>query len=271
MSTPDPVEPARRLAAQSLTGEDPVAWFEHLYARVEDGAAVAPWDRGGPHPLLVEWAKARALDGAGRQAVVIGAGLGEDAEFLSARGYDTVAFDVAATAVKLAGQRFPGSRVRYRVADLLDTPAEWRGTFDLVFESLTVQSMPPHLHGAATSQVGRLVAPGGTLLVVATGRDEDEGAPAPPWPLTRPEVEAFAHDGIEPVRIEELRDAEVFRWRAEFRRPGDPGPAGRGRGDDERAGRAVPDRHAGDLRAPRGARAGRPDRPRLRHPRQEAS
>ena len=218
MSTPD--EHARRLAAESVTDDDPLAWFERLYTQVEGGAAVAPWDRGGPHPLLAEWAEARGLDGTGRRALVVGAGLGEDAEFLSAHGFDTVAFDVAATAVKLAAQRFPGSRVDYRVADLLDPPPEWRRGFDLVFESLTVQSMPPELHDAAIAQAGDLVAPGGTLLVVATGRDEDTAAPAPPWPLTRAEIEAFAAGGVERVGIEQIRDAALFRWRAEFRRPG---------------------------------------------------
>jgi precorrin-2 dehydrogenase / sirohydrochlorin ferrochelatase len=54
--------------------EDPFGWFERLYAEVEDGSAVAPWDRGAPHPLLVDWVEARALDGAGRRALVVGAG-----------------------------------------------------------------------------------------------------------------------------------------------------------------------------------------------------
>jgi threonine dehydrogenase-like Zn-dependent dehydrogenase len=218
-SAPDPYEHARRLAAESVTDDDPLAWFERLYTAIEGGTAVAPWDRGTPHPLLAEWAEARALDGTGRRAVVIGAGLGEDAEFLSARGFDTVAFDLAATAVKLAAQRFPGSRVDYRVADLLDPPAEWQRAFDLVFESLTVQSMPPELHEAAIARVGELVAPGGTLLVLATGREEQQTAAGPPWPLTRAEIDAFAADGLHAVRIEELRAGDVLRWRAEFRRP----------------------------------------------------
>jgi SAM-dependent methyltransferase len=217
-SAPDPYEHARRLAAESVTDDDPLAWFERLYTAIEGGTAVAPWDRGTPHPLLAEWAEARALDGTGRRAVVIGAGLGEDAEFLSARGFDTVAFDLAATAVKLAAQRFPGSRVDYRVADLLDPPAEWQRAFDLVFESLTVQSMPPELHEDAIARVRELVAPGGTLLVVAAGRDEGAPAPAPPWPLTPREIDAFAAGGVEVTAIEELRDADVFRWRAEYRR-----------------------------------------------------
>jgi protein-L-isoaspartate O-methyltransferase len=218
MDTPD--EHARRLARASGDGDEPLAWFERLYSQVEDGAAVAPWDRGGPHPLIAQWADARALDGTGRRALVIGAGLGQDAEYLSSRGFDTTAFDLAATAIKLAAQRFPGSRVDYRVADLLEPPAAWRGAFDLVLESLTVQSMPPELHEAAIARVGELVAPGGTLLVVATGRDEDAAAAGPPWPLTRAEIDAFAAGGLEVERIEELRDASVFRWRAQYRRAG---------------------------------------------------
>lgn len=199
------------------SGDDPLGWFERLYAQVEDGAATAPWDRGGPHPLLVDWAD--GLDGAGRRAVVVGAGLGADAEYLAGLGFDTVAFDLAETAVRIARRRFPESRVAYRVADLLQPPAAWRRAFDLVFESLTVQSMPPALHADAIARVAELVAPGGTLLVLAAGRDERDAVAGPPWPLTRAEIDAFATGGVEPVRIEDLRDAAIRRWRAEYRRP----------------------------------------------------
>jgi hypothetical protein len=56
-----------------------------------------------------------------------------------------------------------------------------------------------------------LVAPGGTLLVIAVP-DEGEAA-GPPWPLTREEVEAFAGEGLAAVKIEKPN-----LWRAEFRR-----------------------------------------------------
>jgi hypothetical protein len=216
MTPADPDEHARRLAADG----DPLGWFERLYVQVQEGAAVAPWDRGGPHPLLAEWAEARGLDGAGRRALVVGAGLGADAEYIAGHGFDTAAFDIAETAVRIARERFPASPVEYRVADLLAPPEEWRRAFDLVFESLTVQSMPPALHADAIAAVAGLVAPGGTLLVVSTARDEDDAAGAPPWPLTRVEIDAFATDGVEPVQIEELRDPGApRRWRAEYRRP----------------------------------------------------
>jgi SAM-dependent methyltransferase len=203
-----------------MTADDPTGWFERLYAAARRGEAVVPWDRGGPHRLLVEWTGARRPDGAGRRAVVVGSGLGDDAEHVAGLGFDTVAFDVAPTAVAEARRRFPGSRVRYIVADLLEPPPEWRAAFDLVVESLTAQSLPGHVRPLAIANVARFVAPGGTLLVIAAARAEDERADGPPWPLTRAEVDAFAAGGpLEAVRVEDLRDgASVRWWRAELRR-----------------------------------------------------
>jgi pimeloyl-ACP methyl ester carboxylesterase/SAM-dependent methyltransferase len=207
-------EHARRLAA-----DDPTDWFERLYAAAAEGEAVVPWDRGAPHRLLVEWA--RGLKGDGRRALVVGSGLGEDAELVAGLGFDTTAFDISPTAIETTRRRFPQSRVRYLAADLLDPPADWHQAFELVVESLTVQSMPNPHRTQAIPRVASLVAPGGTLLVIATGRDEGPEPSGPPWPLTRTEIDAFATDGVEAVRIEELRDADdpgLFRWRAEFRR-----------------------------------------------------
>ena len=212
---------ARRLAAQSLVAGDPTSWFERLYAAAAEGDAVVPWARGAPHPLLVEWTEARDLDGRGRRALVVGCGLGDDAEYLAGFGFDTVAFDVAPSAVAAARRRFPASSVEYVVADLLDPPTEWLEAFDFVLESITVQSLPKELQPEATQRVASFVAVGGTLLVIATAHDETV-APwdGPPWPLTRAEVDAFATGELEPVRIEEIRASDVPpRWRAEFQRP----------------------------------------------------
>jgi hypothetical protein len=202
-----------------MTPDDPTAWFERLYVAAEGGEAQIPWDRGGPNPRLVEWAERGAVRGAGRRAMVVGSGLGEDAEYVAALGFDTVAFDVSPTAVETTRRRFPRSRVRYEVADLLAPPDRWGEAFDLVVECLTVQSLPEETHPVTTAAVGRMVAPGGTLLVIATGREEGVAVDGPPWPLTRTEIDAFAQGGLSTVRIEEFRDDDFLRWRAEFRRP----------------------------------------------------
>jgi SAM-dependent methyltransferase len=215
----DPDERTRRLAAESLSDSDPTGWFERLYAAAEQGRAIVPWDRGAPHRMLVQWAQARELGGAGRRAVIVGSGLGDDAEYIAGLGFDTVAFDVAPTAVRAARRRFPDSPVEYIAADLLDPPAAWRNAFDLVVESLTVQSLPDRVRPTAIAHVSRLVAAGGTLLVIATARDAADGpVHGPPWPLTRAEIEAFTGDGLRPVRIEHVPVASepLHRWRAEF-------------------------------------------------------
>jgi SAM-dependent methyltransferase len=201
---------------------DPTAMFERMYGAAADGQERLPWDRGGPHPLLEPWA--RDLDGAGRRALVVGSGLGTDAQFIAERGFEVVGFDVSPTAVAMSRERFADSNVDFVVADLLDLPAEWSKAFDLVVESLTVQSMPIAYHADATVNVARTVADGGTLLVIATARDERDGIPdGPPWPLTRAEIDAFAVDGLTPVEIEEVLEPGVpARWRAVFRRAPEP-------------------------------------------------
>jgi hypothetical protein len=160
------------------------------------------------------------VSGEGKSAVVVGSGLGEDAEYVAGLGFDTTAFDIAPTAIRAMERKFPGSRVRYVVADLLDPPADWRQAFDFVLESITVQALPPDYHAEATKRVTELVAPGGTLLVLSAAGDGH--ADGPPWPLTRAEVEAFEQGGLEMVRIEAIDDVtdESFphRWRAELRR-----------------------------------------------------
>ena len=167
--------------------------FEAIYTRAEAGAAKPPWDFGAPRPQLVEWAEAQDLAGGGREALVVGCGYGADAEFLALLGFRTTGFDFAPAAIAGARRKHPDTEVTYLVADVLDLPREWQGRFDLVVESLTVQSMPPEQHTVAARNIAGLVAPQGTLLVLATTREEDSEVTGPPWPLTRSEVEVFAN------------------------------------------------------------------------------
>ncbi len=209
---------ARELAAKARAVGNPTAWFEELYAAARRGEAVVPWDRETPNQYLVEWATKRQPPG--RTAVVIGSGHGRDAEFIASLGFTTTAFDIAPTAVEEAVRRHPDSPVTYVVADLLDPPASWRHAFDLVVESMTVQSLPDPPRAQAIAALADLVGPGGTLIVIALahyGQPEDAG---PPYQLTRAEIEAVTAGGLSPVRVEEITDANgIHRWRAEFTRP----------------------------------------------------
>lgn len=198
--------------------EDPTAWFEKLYAAGASGEVSMPWDRDQPHWALQEWTHGRAA-AEGARGLVVGCGLGGDAEHLAALGFTTTAFDISETAVATAKARHPESTVDYHIADLFDLPADWRQAFDLVVEIFTVQALPRDLREKATSAVRELVAPRGQLLAIeAILADADDGS-GPPWPFTRDDIESFAVDGLSLVSVDEVAQPDSFPlWRAELRR-----------------------------------------------------
>jgi SAM-dependent methyltransferase len=216
---------ARELAAQAAGAGDETGWFERLYAEAETGRAVVPWADGDPNPHLAEWAAAadERRAGAGKRALVVGCGLGYDAEFLAELGYAVTAFDIAPTAIERAIRENPGTWVSYLTADLLALPADWAGAFDLVVEAYTVQPLYGPVRGRALASLSGLVAPGGTLLVIARATNDAEPERDPgmmPWPLTRQELD-LAGGPLRPVSVEQFLDDEdppKLRWRAEFHR-----------------------------------------------------
>jgi SAM-dependent methyltransferase len=218
----DAEEIAGRMAAESIAAGNPTGWFEQLYAAAAAGRTAVPWDRGEPSRYLTQWAATRALRGAGQRAVVVGCGLGDDAEFIAGIGFQTVAFDISPTAIATARGRFPASAVRYQTADLLKPPAAWRQALDLVVGLLPQQAHPDPPRRDAIARLGDLAAPGGTLIVMARARQPGQTVDGPPWALSRAEIDALADGGLEPVKIEHLTDPQMpwpRRWRAEFRRP----------------------------------------------------
>jgi hypothetical protein len=87
---------------------------------------------------------------------------------------------------------------------------------------MNVQALPEPSRADAIRAVSGLVAPGGTLVVMAFGSDgtasERDASPGPPWPLVRSEIDAFAGHGIDLVTVERVYPDEDLRWRATFRR-----------------------------------------------------
>ncbi|HWH95240.1 MAG TPA: methyltransferase domain-containing protein [Baekduia sp.] len=216
-----------RLVSDARAGNDPTGWFEPLYAAAAETDGAPPWTSDQPRALLRQWIEERGVEAAATTAVVVGCGLGADAEYIASLGFATTAFDVSPTAIRIAREQHPGTTVDYGVADLFALPAAWRRAFDLVVECWTVQALPDPPRGQAIAAISDLVAPGGTLIVVALARDD--GAPddlaadsGPPWPQPRAAIEAFATDGVElvdPALVEDPERPGRLGWRAEYRRP----------------------------------------------------
>ncbi|MEZ5811011.1 MAG: class I SAM-dependent methyltransferase [Rhizobiaceae bacterium] len=169
-------------------------FFETVYDTADGDPAAVPWADLAPKAELADWLAANP--GGGRTAVDIACGLGDNAEAIAAAGYRTMAFDLSDKAIGWARERFAGTAVDYRAANLLDLPADWPPAFDLVNECYTIQSVPPPLHRRFSERIAALVAPGGRLLVYARTRAENTDHDGPPWPLMPSEYDVFAEFGL---------------------------------------------------------------------------
>jgi 2-polyprenyl-3-methyl-5-hydroxy-6-metoxy-1,4-benzoquinol methylase len=187
--------------------------FDSIYARAQDDLTTLPWTRLVPSVQLLAW-----LDGvevADLTVLVVGCGVGDDAEELARRGAKVTAFDVAPTAIALCQKRFPSSTVDYRVADLFDLPPAWTQAFDLVVEIHTVQSVPPERQSDAMRAIAGAVAPGGRLFVRCSVRDDGEPLDGRPWFLRLRDLDSYVNAGL---RVDAFTDvpadvATVFAYR----------------------------------------------------------
>ena len=124
-----------------------------MYAEAEGDSSQVPWVKNSPHPYLQDWLENSIPQGKGCSALVIGCGLGDDAEALAELGYQVTAFDISPTAIAWCKERFPNSKVTYLVADLFNLPSAWKDNFDLVYECRNVQALPINIRGKVISAI----------------------------------------------------------------------------------------------------------------------
>ncbi len=214
---------ARELAASHLAQGDAVGWFESLYAEAAGDSANVPWADLRPNTSLVEWLEGKPIGSDGRLALVVGCGLGDDAEYLAEHGFRVTAFDISPTAVAWCQSRFPRSAVTYEVGDRLAPPPDWRHAFDFVLEVYTLQVLPRELREQAMARSADTVRPGGMLLVICRGRRPEDAEGQMPWPLLRDELSALERAGLSVETFEEFWDRHeeppVWRFRACYSRP----------------------------------------------------
>ena len=211
---------ARRLASQYVSSGDPIGWFEALYQMARGDARQVQWADLAVNPHFAAWTRRRHLIGVGQRALVVGCGLGDDAEHLAGLGFRVVAFDVSPTCIGWCRRRFPASAVYYTAADLFYSPPDWQHAFDFVLEAYTLQVLPADLRPAAVERIVGYVRSGGTLLVVSRGREPGDDPGQMPWPLTRAELDRFVGLGLQEVSFSDFLDLEdppVRRFVAEFR------------------------------------------------------
>lgn len=222
----------QQLAESHLAAGDPLGWFEALYVRAAGRAEEIPWADLSPHGELTAWvARQQAGSAPLGRVLVVGCGLGDDAQYLAERGARVTAFDISPTAIAWCRQRFRESTVDFREANLLELPEAWRGAFDLVVEIFTLQALPLALRPAAIRAMAECLAAAGRLLLVCRAREAWEAWTGPPWPVARVELAAFVFAGLREEEFRDFVDQEappVRRFQAEYRRVAKPALPGAG-------------------------------------------
>ncbi len=188
------------LATEALQKSEPTAWFEVLYSQANGDSSQVPWAKLTPHPYLQNWLDTNQIKGENRSALVIGCGLGDDAEALQKIGFQVTAFDISPTAIAWCQKRFPNSQVNYIVADLFNLNTEWHNSFDFVFECRNMQALPLSVRTKVIEAIASLVKPGGNLLLITRFRDTETPPDGPPWPLSESELSQFQILGLQEMQ-----------------------------------------------------------------------
>jgi SAM-dependent methyltransferase len=213
----------RRLAEAARARGDRSKWFEDYYRLVDGKESEIPWADGVVNPNLTEWVAREQFRGGGRRALAVGCGLGDDAEYLASLGLSVAGFDVAPTAIEWCRRRFPGSKVEYLVADLFESPADWKGSFEFVLEAYTLQAIAPEYRREAMRAIASFVRQDGELLVICRGCETGQERQKMPWPVTREELAEFELAGLRRVAFEDYVDYRtgedpIRRFRVHYRR-----------------------------------------------------
>ena len=197
-------------------------WFDNIYIKAKGDSNQVPWANMTANAYLKDWLNQHPQIEKNLKALVIGCGLGDDAEALAEKGFNVTAFDISPTAIDWCKQRFPNSTVNYVVADLFDAnlTKEWQRNFNFVFEARTIQSLPLQVREQVMAAIAQFVAEEGTLLVVTVTRDTPEEPNGPPYPLSLQEVDYFKKLGLQEIKrnsFSEKNSKFPQRLRIEYR------------------------------------------------------
>lgn len=197
-------EQVKLLAQESLQRSEPSGWFDHIYQQAGNDANLVPWAKMQPYPYFHHWLNQLPPNNLlGLNSLVIGCGLGDDAEALANLGIENItAFDISPHAIAWCKKRFPNSKVNYVVADLFNLNAQWNKKFDFVYECRNIQALPLNVRTEVIINIANLVANNGILLVINYFRDHDqELTDSPPWPLSKQEFDLFKKLGLKEKKI----------------------------------------------------------------------
>ena len=180
-------------------------WYEKLYAGRESGLG---WNIGKPYPSLIELVKSGGIKPG--YALVPGCGLGYDAISLAENGFDVVAFDISANAIRKAQQKAHSKkrlkgRLQFLIEDIYALPKNFNASFDYVVEIGNFQAMSASERREYVSVINRVLNPYGRCVVICK-----KYPPLTPGPkgLKKNSLVKYFSDGF---RVKETKTVLMYR------------------------------------------------------------
>jgi 2-polyprenyl-3-methyl-5-hydroxy-6-metoxy-1,4-benzoquinol methylase len=109
MSDFDPIAYVNMVKTHQESG-DVLGWFDSIYTDARGDYKSVFWADLAPSPYLLKWIKENETNPKKKKAIVVGCGVGDDTEALSAFGYEVTVFDVSPEAIKLCKGRYPKTK-----------------------------------------------------------------------------------------------------------------------------------------------------------------
>lgn len=126
----------------------------------------APWDTGRPEPLFVEALGVHVFPNPPARLLEIGCGVGTNARFFAAAGYEVVGVDLSTTAIDRAVAHADSGAVRFEVLDVLREPLP-EGPFDVVVDRGCFHVFDAHEDRRTfVDRVATALRPGGVWLSI---------------------------------------------------------------------------------------------------------
>lgn len=142
-------------------------------------AGDTPWEKGAPHPALVDWLQKNSLPG---RVLVPGCGIGHDVRELSRNpASEVVGLDIAPSANRMAGRFAPVGRETFVLGDFLAGDARRLGPFDAIFEHTCFCAIHPSRRADYAREAAALLKPGGVLVGIFYGHPDNPNPDSPPF------------------------------------------------------------------------------------------
>jgi len=205
----DPIK-YKQMVKTHHENDEPSAWCDSIYTNAQGDYKAVFWADLEPSPYLVQWLENNKKDLKKKKAIVIGCGVGDDAQAISDYGYEVIGFDISPEAINLCKKRYPNTKVTYLVADLFDYDKKWLGNFDVVYECNTIQILPGKYRIKARKAISNLVSKNGYALVSCRSRKKNEKEDEIPLPLDYEEINKFVtEDKLKEISFKAYNDSQI--------------------------------------------------------------